>query len=182
MSDRRLHGEAGVTLVEVIVSVIILSIIGYALTESVILGLRTAARTQEQVAGSLDRQLVSTYFSADAQSADAVSTGDNACATGSIVTFSWEDGLDKVAAYVVDTDERRLVRRYCEDGAFVVENKLATSLADEAPVTVDCRYPEGDPAAGQPGCAAPNPDTIVLTVKGRDDSQFTLSGARRSET
>lgn len=161
----RRRGEAGATLIEMLAAVTILGVIGAVLTEAVIIGIDTAGRTEDEVSESLDRQLVSSYFVGDVQSAQQVRT-DAPCA-GPVpgadlkLTLSWSDGeQDKAASYLVEAGdtpaERRLVRRYCVNGSQAAVNRVASSLAEEDPVAVEVATDPGPPATV---------DKVIINIK-----------------
>lgn len=171
--------EDGFTLIEVLLVVVILGFISGALTESIILGLRTTEATERIVSGSLDRQLASTYFYGDVQSSDEVATdAAKACpvSTPGTVTLRWNDaGVAKAASYSVDPTEGNLVRRYCEDGALKAQNTVASSLAAADPVTVTCA-----PAGNPPDPCPSRPLKVKITVKDKSNVAYELEGARRA--
>lgn len=172
--------EDGATLIELLAAVVILGIISAALTESIILGLRTTEATERTVSGSLDRQLASAYFYGDVQSSDDVSTNPGGACPGATpvdvkVTLRWTDaGVNKAASYAVDPGQRRLLRRYCENGTLSVQNTVAGSLAAaDPPVTVTC-VPAGTPADP---CGKVN-----ISVKDENGVAYELEAARRVVT
>jgi len=129
--------DGGFTLVELLVVVAILGIIAGALTESIIIGLRTTTATVAQVSGSLDRQKLADAFVPDVQSAQKVEVeGPTTCGSGGTVrgTLSRVDrGVTKTASYVEAAGEGpalQLLRRYCEGEAQPVERMLADNLSE----------------------------------------------------
>lgn len=119
------HDDSGFTLVELLLVIAILGIIGYALTESVIIGLRTTTATEAQVRGSLDRQRLATYFVPDVQSARKLQAGDpppapcqQSAGVTPLLTLSGIDrGVRKTESYYfveAPPEEAKLVRRTCE--------------------------------------------------------------------
>jgi prepilin-type N-terminal cleavage/methylation domain-containing protein len=72
MSARAGRGERGFTLVELLVAVTILGIIGAALTESIIVSLKTTREADTRLSGSLDRQRLASFFVPDVESAQHV--------------------------------------------------------------------------------------------------------------
>lgn len=139
-----LRDETGFTLVELLVVIAILGIIAGALTESIIIGLRTTTRTESQLVGSIDRQRVAAAFVPDVQSAQRVEVGGTRCGPTDgteVVTLSRADrgGVDKRASYVLletTGDGTKLLRRYCEEGRLSVEKVVADHLAGKP--QVDC--------------------------------------------
>jgi prepilin-type N-terminal cleavage/methylation domain-containing protein len=81
------RGEAGLTLIELLVSVVIAGILLGALSQATFLGLRTMDATNQRIAGSNDTQLIASYFMSDVASAEAVSaTGTTSHAAPSVTT------------------------------------------------------------------------------------------------
>src|SRR5689334_1254760 len=111
------RSERGFTLIELIVAITILTIIGAAITESLIIGLRTTDNTNTRLGASSDAGLLATYFGSDAQSASDVSTSDTACGgVVPVVRLLWTDPGEtapgtRVVAY--DLVAGSLVRRSC---------------------------------------------------------------------
>lgn len=182
MTGRR--DASGFTLVEMLLVVTILGIIGFALTESVIIGLRTTTATEAQVRGSLDRQRVATYFVPDVQSARRLQPGDSAPApcqpagATPLLTLSGIDrGVRKTESYYfveAPPEEAKLVRRTCELDLLPVaspplperqgENVVADHLGNPPP-TMACE----DTMA-----------TCTLTVTDAKAVPFQLSASRRA--
>src|SRR5262249_16996000 len=117
--------DDGVTLIELLVCMLIVSVVGSALALSFFASTRAIESSSNRMANSHDSQMVANFFSSDMQSANVLSTGTPspfACGVGtSIITFAWfgtdsttGNELTKVASYrVVDQDgERQLVRQF----------------------------------------------------------------------
>ncbi len=173
------RGGEGATLVEVVLAVVIFSIIGGVVAESLFVGLRTTTETERRVVGSLDRQLISTYFFRDAQSAEQV--GTETCGPAGpdvIVSLVWKDvDESRVTSYVLDPAEDRLLRRHCQNGTLVAENSVAAFLADENPVSVSCA-PDPDLTDGDP-CPSDRPTAVTMTLKDQKNDEYVLSASRR---
>jgi prepilin-type N-terminal cleavage/methylation domain-containing protein len=174
------HGEAGFTLAELLVSVVILTIIGGALTEATILGLRTTGRTADRIAESSDAQLVSTWFSTDVQSAQTVETQvqDPACDVSPLLRLTWTDqGVAHVVSYAYSSGaEKQLVRRHWVDPlpcptptAPANAQTLARSLG-QAP-TVTCSGPGGT-------CAVPV--NVMLSLTEASGAGYQLRASTRT--
>ncbi|MGQ0742757.1 MAG: type II secretion system protein [Acidimicrobiales bacterium] len=119
------RSQRGTTLVEILAATVIIGIIAYALTESLVSGLTNSGDSTERVGGSIDRQRVASAFVPDAQSAkawDATATGvAGPCGADlnpdqMVMNLRWSDaatGLSsRVATYFVEDGE--LFRRFCE--------------------------------------------------------------------
>ncbi|MDQ3757937.1 MAG: prepilin-type N-terminal cleavage/methylation domain-containing protein, partial [Actinomycetota bacterium] len=96
------RGEAGFTLIELIVVISITGIVMGALSSAVVVGLRTVDGTTEQLADSHDLQLLSIYFPADVQSSiegridtTTATPAPTGCATEpggtNLVRFQWTE-------------------------------------------------------------------------------------------
>jgi len=143
------RNERGFTVIELIVSITILAVIGAALTESIIIGLRTTDNTSTNLGASSDAGLLASYFGSDAQSSS--STTGPACGSGgvTVVNLSWTDPRS-ADAYVISysVDGGDLVRRVCLNGNAAVAQHL---VRDVTAATCDC---------------AANPRTLSVTAGG----------------
>lgn len=174
------RAEDGFTLPELIVSVVILGIIGGAITGSIVTGLKVTDGTAEQIKESTDAQLASAYFAGDAQSATAVQDSAHlACAlpvgATAIVSFSWEDpaqaAVPRVASWFTQTvaGERQLSRTFCQ-GASQQTTTVSRSLGAAGP-DLSCTG----------GCNG-TPTRTTLEVTENSGYTFRLSGTRRAAT
>lgn len=134
----RLRDDEGFTLIEMLVTIVILGIISAAIVTAIIVGLRTTDDTGRRLSESHDAQLVQVYVPNDVQSATFVSSSDTACTgTDPVVMLRWTDGaVTKVASYVVESAaiDRKLVRTYCENGTQVRSFPVAHHLGGADPV------------------------------------------------
>jgi prepilin-type N-terminal cleavage/methylation domain-containing protein len=69
------RSEQGFTLAELLIVVSILGLIGFALTNAVISGLRTTNNIADRVSGTSAVETLNSYFFGDVQNADQVSSG-----------------------------------------------------------------------------------------------------------
>ncbi|MGH9190764.1 MAG: PulJ/GspJ family protein [Acidimicrobiales bacterium] len=157
------RGERGYTLIELLAATVILGIISFALTESVISGFNNTGATEERLVDSLDRQRVTAAFVPDVQS---MQTHDNSPPCGSplapgeqvLKTFYWsDDGGAYVASYVATDGLSKLVRRMCVDGVpdepqDLAQIKGTAEIDPDSPPDVALRMcPPGAPE----GCPRP---------------------------
>lgn len=146
--------DEGVTLIELLVCMLIVSVVGSALAMSFFASTRAIESSSDRMANSHDSQMAASFFTSDMQSANVLSTGTPsplACGVGaSIITFTWfgsdpttGNELTKVASYRVldQSGERQLVRQFCSGGGLVVAPQstvvIAHNLNDTTP-TVTC--------------------------------------------
>lgn len=101
---RRSRGEAGLTLIELVVSTAILGFILAAVTAAITVVLISASPTQGRTAASHDKQLIDAYFGTDVQNSTSVSTTKPACASpstatvnSSVVALTWQDSTGGAA-------------------------------------------------------------------------------------
>lgn len=171
------RGDAGFTLVELLVVIAVLGIIAYPLTESLILGLRTTDATAASSSRSVAIQGLSSYFTGDAQSAETVSTvstTDSSCATEPVfLHLEWSDKMTpRKVSYSLDPvsgPEQDLIRWSCT-GTGTPERRILGHFsrradAPEPPVVASCDEP----------CSAitltfPSDPELTLTVRRRTGS------------
>src|SRR5262245_52959102 len=129
MYDRR--DDAGFTLIELIIAVVILGVIIVPLTGAIIDGLNTTTEAQSRLSETRSPMFSSVFFADDAQSVDPggiqVGGSSPACTTGSgqnVVSFTWlESGSGAPtqyrSSYVIQTagGKSTLVRNYCHGGS-----------------------------------------------------------------
>jgi type II secretory pathway pseudopilin PulG len=170
---RSARGESGFTLIELILTMSMLTIIVGAIAATVIVGLRDATGVDTRLSESHDAQRASEYFVNDAQSAAGVTLNTNdSCAdlTPPLVTFTWADsGVANVATYEVKAGA--LHRRFCQGGALVLDQIVAHLISSATPPVPTCR-----PAPSCPG----RPDVVQLSVQETSGYSFSLRGVVRS--
>lgn len=186
------RGQHGFSLTELLVVTTILGIIGFALTEAVILGLRTTDGTAASSSRSSATQALASYFTDDAHSAELVSNTDPACAGQPVLLrLTWTDGVARTVSYGLDPvvgDEQDLVRWSCIGSGSSDRKILGHFSSDRAvgsgpPVEVQC--------AGCPSATPIAPASITLKVRAAQilptatpetDHTLTLTVQRRAAT
>ncbi len=187
-----LTSEDGFTLVELIISIVILGIIVGAMSAAIIAGLKTTDGTTNRLAESHDAQVVSEFFVTDMQSAvtvtyqamDTVSTVPVGCSPASspLLVFSWTDpsaGAEMVSYYSATLGgETQLVRQQCVGGSsstVVVAHLLGSSTPQVTCAPTSCT---------SAGIVSPAPRKVSLTLSaaGSDGTtySYTLQGSRRT--
>ena len=201
-----LRDDGGFTLVELLISIVILGIIMTALVGAIVVGLKTTSATQDELTVSHDAQIASAYFAKDVQSSVTVTVAGatSLCgsSTGLVVSFGWpETSAAGAITYVTATytlsppsgGQGLLTRSLCRGGASPVTNTVAHFVqANTSPAgyTLVC------PTLSNPSqsCTSPsgNAREVSLTLNtcylnptssvcmtGTNYS-FTVSGTRRS--
>lgn len=156
---RRLsQDQAGFTLPEVLLAVVISSLIVGALASGFMVSVHAASASKQRLDRSHDAQQASTYFLSDGQNASYFSaTTVPAPVMGScpdfgganVGVFEWTDatGIRKDAIYGITGSPAELVRRYCEEGVKKYDVSLVKNIGTPAPV-VTC--PSAPCTAGSP--------------------------------
>jgi len=178
------QGEAGLTLVELLVVVAISGFVVPVLTGALVMGWKTTDATVASLSDSRNRQLAPSLFTRDAQNAKAIdtTTSDTTCVNVGdtlLVRLRWTEtdgsgvAVNRVAAWVLTTGaERLLERRYCATATTVTSSVTAAHGVVGTP-GVACRSAAG--ATVGCGLAA----TVGLTVTDASGT-FTATGRRRA--
>lgn len=182
----RRGADAGVTLVELLVSVAILGLIAPVLTGSLVLGWRTTDATVDRLSDSRNRALVPSLFVRDVQNATTVAIGSGTCQQAGdtlVVRLRWTTtpasgaAVDRVAAWVTTTTGgvTRLERRSCDDssGSMSAVSSVTTAHGVVGAPAVTCRMSGGGVTAC--GSAA----RVELSVTDASGT-FTTAGRRRA--
>jgi type II secretory pathway component PulJ len=173
---RDLRSEDGVTLVEMLITVVIMSMIIGAVAASFVTAFNSAPPTSERLRTSNAAQVIAGFLVRDAQSAggtdpfsgkpdDSISVSKTDAASCNpdpslVIRFSWIDrvpgasAVKRVANYYFDSSANAIVRKTCgTDGS-------ASSLTlgkDIASVSARCN-------PGGTACSQNLPDTVTLDV------------------
>jgi prepilin-type N-terminal cleavage/methylation domain-containing protein len=168
---QRTRGDAGFTLVEIVVAVTVMGMIVGPLTAAAAFFMSHGQAATGQFADDTSVRSVVSLFDTDAQSAETVTAPDPApCGSGSsaLVTMTWTDDGGTVfrASWSTQTSGTTiaLVRQRCTGTTLVSTILVADVIA--AP-TVTC----------SPNCA--NASTITMTGTAANGGGFTVSSKRR---
>lgn len=194
MSSRR---DEGLTVVELLISIMILGIIMAPLATSMVIGLATTRGSEIDAGNSADAQLLAGFFDIDVASAENVQIIDSLITCGTdqpIVQFRWRDGaIDRHVTYEVVNDVARqtylnligpiyeLQRVVCSDaaGTEVETHTLARTLTAVPVVSCD----------NGSGCSTTTPRRVTLRgtayatqladVDSANDYTFGVSATRK---
>jgi large repetitive protein len=173
---RRSQSEDGVTLIELLISIVIMSMIMGAIAASFVTAFSSEGPTAQRTRQSNDAQLIAGFLVRDAQSAGGtnpttgtidnsigVSKSDAAsCSPGAtlLLRFSWIDqvagapSVTRVANYYFDSAAKQIVRKTCTNGS-------ATST-----VTLGREIALADASCNPGGSTCPNlPDTVTMHLE-----------------
>ena len=138
------HTQHGFTLVELLLTVTILSLVIGVLTDTLILGLRTTGDTQTRIAQADAQQFIAHYVSRDVVASVAATPGGTACgvANAALVTTAQSaptlSAPDQAVAYSVASDG--LSRSTCAVGA--TSAATVSTISDEVTAfTATCAAP-----------------------------------------
>lgn len=147
-SNRR--GDAGFTLIELIIVVAITPMIIGAIAVGLIEILSLQGSVSNRLQNSTDTQVISSYLSKDVENSvslttNASSTSPSPCGGGTftqLLGLEWGSGSDVVTYATVangTTNTVNLVRNYCQSGALVSSNILAYNVSvGQGVPTVTC--------------------------------------------
>jgi prepilin-type N-terminal cleavage/methylation domain-containing protein len=179
MRRRQYGGEAGFTLVELLVAIVILGIIAVPLGASAFLGLRTADETSNRFASSNDAQLLSIWLPPDVQSAgnqsgDVVTSGNTECSgVTNVLRLRWRETQGTtntyVAAYAVslnaNTGVYELKRYFCVNSGASTTHVVARNLASATAATATVATTKVSVTVTSKGTAT-SPSGYVYSVSG----------------
>lgn len=162
--------QRGVTLPELLISIVILGLIIGPLSAAMIFFLQNGETSNQIFRDDNTARLAASYFTADVQSANTVvTTTAGQCGAGTpVVTLRWnEDAVQYASSWysTAATGGQSLVRRLCRDGTQVAASELGLLTASIP--TVVCT----------PSCASAG--TVTLRVSGNDGFVFTVNAAPR---
>jgi len=163
--------EAGLTLVELVISIAIMGMIIGPLTGAAIFFLSQGQRGSSATSDDTSVRAVVSTFTTDVQSAETVTVPDPApCGSSNpaLATLTWSDNNGTIfrASWFAETvaSQRTLVRRRCTGTSLVATAQVADV---QGTPTVTC----------VPSCA--NAATLELAGVVANGEQFSVSAARR---
>ena len=147
--------ESGMTLIELIVSMVIMGIVFATLSAAFLIGLSQTSTAETELVEQHGAELTARYFVADVQGARRFDQAADTCGSAGVLTLgtALTSGVSRGVTYRVEQPEAdgawALVRRVCDGGAKTSEIVLAERLAAPAsagvandpagpPVTVTC--------------------------------------------
>ena len=138
------HAQDGFTLVEMLLTITILSLIIGVLTDTLILGLRTTSDTQTRIAQADAQQFIAHYVSKDVSASVAATPGGSECGINNAALVTTEQSAPTLAApdqavvYSVASDG--LSRSTCTIGAAAAAT--VSVISDEVTAfTASCAAP-----------------------------------------
>jgi prepilin-type N-terminal cleavage/methylation domain-containing protein len=138
------HPQHGFTLVELLLTVTMLSLTIGVLTDTLILGLRTTKDTQTRIAQSDAQQFIDHFVSRDAQASVAATPGGTACGIANAPLVTTEQSTPNVVspdqAVVYSVSSNQLSRSTCAVGALTAAT--TSVISDEVTAfTATCQSP-----------------------------------------
>lgn len=193
-NDRR--DEAGLTLVEVVISIVILSLIAGALTSAFVTAIRNTPTTSQRLLQSNDAQVIAGFLVRDAQAAGGsnpttgssdgtlgVSTTDDADCTNTTagatleLSFKWNDqtGIDRVTHAL--TSVHHVAKYYFVPSAKQLVRTTCVGTAPPSSFAMGSSLVSVTPSCSPSACG--HPDTVSLTIT---ETNSPVSGATYTYT
>lgn len=181
--------DRGMTLIELVVAVAIAGVIFAALTEAMMIGLKTLDSTNKRLNGSNDTFLVASYFTSDVEGASYLATnGTRAHVTPAVALPAAASSLKLVSAYAVSGTNsvfapasQATVWNACSASSTCAPasaSGVTSSLADESlTVTDDNRSDTLARVATTTNPTSSISHTIALTATGKVTPRPWSSGA-----
>lgn len=181
---RRAREQAGFTLVELLISIVILGIIVTVIATTFVVLTRVSSQTQDRLTQSRGPRFASVYWTPDVASSEAVNPSGVRCGTTGtpVVTFQWTDDRVPQAqvatwATVPTTTGANLVRTQCSVNALATPQQTTMIAPDVTSSSVQVRC---DPGSGLTTCSSPmTPARVVLEVTTLDGRSFTIDANRQ---
>ncbi len=140
------------TLIELIISMVIMGIIFATIAAAMVVGLRQTSTAETELIEQQGAALTGRYFVADVQGALRFDEAADECGAAGVLTLGTTitGGLERGVTYRVEQIEAggpwAIVRRVCDGGTEVSEIVLAERLAEPA-APADANDPGGPPVA-----------------------------------
>lgn len=176
--------EDGFTLVELLLTVVLLGVVGSAIASSMLVMLSTKKSAEGMLAVSQDRQFVTSWFSDDVAGARSIATGTQpVCGTpqSTAVVFTGTDvdpgttsGTATTVAWTYVSASKELRRTSCR-GAGPAEVRTLARNVDAAPTV------GGSCSGSGPLTSTPPPAQVRLTVPQAGGAPLVLCALRRPE-
>jgi YVTN family beta-propeller protein len=205
---RDLQRDLGLTLVELLISIVLTTIIGGVISAALITSMNAASSTAAQASDSTDAQLIAAYLTRDAQAAGgtdpataqlvadlgvstaATTVGWAGCQQSGtmVVRFSWIDrgsalGTTPVVVTYALAGDGSLTRRACEGATqtdVVLGRRIVSATATCSPGGVCTGLPDQVTLTVRGGAAA-TPFDYTLTASLRGDSQTSPTSVNSSQ-
>jgi prepilin-type N-terminal cleavage/methylation domain-containing protein len=179
---RRARRDAGFTLVEVMISIVIVGIIAGVVATTYAVLARSTRETQDRLDQSRGPKFASAYWTPDVASSEAVNPAGVRCGTTGtpLVTFLWTDDRQSDAqvatwAQVVSAGSTALVRMQCGAASLTTPARSTVVAPDVTTAQVRC-----DTGGWLAACTSPmTPLRVVLDVTTRDGRPFTIDANRQ---
>ena len=172
----QVHAQHGFTLVEMLLTITILSLVIGVLTDTLILGLRTTKDTQTRIAQADAQQFIAHYVVRDIVGSVAATPGGTACGVNNAALVTTEQSVptlsaaDQAVAYSLGTDG--LSRSTCAVGA--TSAATTSIISDEVTgFTATCAAPGA--------CGTVHLDVQTAAGVNVPSGGFTLDVARRQQ-
>ena len=195
------RGDAGFTLVELVVAIVILGILIAPLAGSVILGFRANGATVDRLAESHDAQIAAAMFARDVQGATQVAAGgaagSPACAStqpeavdvvdlhqtsGDWLSYSYArvSNSPVSSGYGPTGDETVIVRTVCDASGTVQSTLTVVHLADSAPGHTPFAACNGGTSSSSCASATQPPASVELHYWDAAGNPYVLAGDTRA--
>jgi prepilin-type N-terminal cleavage/methylation domain-containing protein len=193
MSDRRARGDDGLTLVELIITILIVGVVMTAVAGALTVMLRTEGSSSGRLEESRGTQQLTTYFAQDVQSTpfsgdDTDPTATSFCTAGSapapnanVIRMYWTEAIPNGPA----AQTYYASYRYEREGTDWVLARYGCTDSDFTPKRLVVARGLTVPAVGWTGTSTPpgiqldsNSEAITLTITTKSNYRYTITGSR----
>jgi len=181
---RRSGREQGFTLVELLLTIAILSLIMGTLAAAFITTAHSTVGIAARFSQSHDAQIASAYLATDVQSNWALTNTPCGSAGTPVLNFGYADGSIATYAYGSVGSETHLTRTYCSGGS-VQSAVVAVRNGGGTPDAL-CFNGPSDPGTACSVASTPQPNKVRIRIPERNSSSgavdytYRLEGARRT--